>query len=376
MEKMISRSNYEIVFIDYFDGKLDNIRVEELFKFLSDNQDLKEEFDQFMNVNAEPDLTLEFSGKEKLKKETITYLNYKTWLIGYLENDLSSDSKNDVEHFLLKHPELRRDLEILKLTRLTPDYKIIFNKKYSIKRGGNIIPFNTFVKRSISVAAILLLISVSYFIIREFNSIKPLVVDHQENKKIEIKKTEDLNKKDQVFPVKNNNRNKIKITKPLSGGEATELALQSKKSDQSIGNIKQKENQIDTVPDLINPVQVNINSGEIVENNQTNSVAKTGIQLKVEAPSINVTPLKITTNNLSQVFSEEDIKELENIRNQNQTKSDLKTKSLLDLAENELQKFSNSSAISASKKENPINNSVTYALGIGKSFSISHTSVR
>ena len=91
MEKMISRSNYEIVFIDYFDGKLDKIRVEELFKFLSVNQDLKEEFDQFMSVNAKPDLTLEFSGKEKLKKETITYLNYKTLLIGYLENDLSSD---------------------------------------------------------------------------------------------------------------------------------------------------------------------------------------------------------------------------------------------------------------------------------------------
>jgi hypothetical protein len=96
----INRSNYEIVFIDYFDGKLDNIREAELFQFLRENPDLKNEFDLFSTVNVEPDLDLKYSGKENLKKDLINITNYKTWLVAYLENDLSSDGRREIEKFL------------------------------------------------------------------------------------------------------------------------------------------------------------------------------------------------------------------------------------------------------------------------------------
>ena len=75
---MISRSNYEIVFIDYFDGKLDKIQQEELFVFLRMNADLQDEFNHYSGIHAEPDLNLGFDGKDRLKKDIITIFNYKT----------------------------------------------------------------------------------------------------------------------------------------------------------------------------------------------------------------------------------------------------------------------------------------------------------
>ena len=68
---IIKRSNYETFFIDYYDGKLDEIRKEELFTFLEKYPDLKEEFELFCNVSLEANIDVYFTGKDKLKKEFI-----------------------------------------------------------------------------------------------------------------------------------------------------------------------------------------------------------------------------------------------------------------------------------------------------------------
>ena len=50
MTAMINRTNYEIYFIDYFDGRLDEKSQKELFAFLKANADLKDEFDRFVRL--------------------------------------------------------------------------------------------------------------------------------------------------------------------------------------------------------------------------------------------------------------------------------------------------------------------------------------
>ena len=47
---MLSRSNYEIYFLDYYEGNLTESQRRELMSFLEQNPDLKEEFDSFVNV--------------------------------------------------------------------------------------------------------------------------------------------------------------------------------------------------------------------------------------------------------------------------------------------------------------------------------------
>jgi hypothetical protein len=97
---IIQRSNYETFFIDYYDGKLDEIRKEELFTFLEKNPDLKEEFELYGNVSLEANIDVYFTGKDKLKKDVLTIYNYKTHFIAYFENDLNAKGKDEVETFL------------------------------------------------------------------------------------------------------------------------------------------------------------------------------------------------------------------------------------------------------------------------------------
>ncbi|KXK46137.1 MAG: hypothetical protein UZ10_BCD003001461 [Bacteroidetes bacterium OLB10] len=65
---MINRENYEIWFIDYFDGKLSPEQTAELLLFLEENGDLKLEFDSFSNITL-PEQDVKFENKMSLKKK-------------------------------------------------------------------------------------------------------------------------------------------------------------------------------------------------------------------------------------------------------------------------------------------------------------------
>src|SRR4051812_23396000 len=109
---MINRSTYEMFFIDYFDGKLDEKSRKELFSFLDNNPDLKKESESFNNEKVSPDTSVKYSFKDALKKETITRFNYKTWFVAFVEGDLNRFQKKDLEKFLLLHPYLKTELEL------------------------------------------------------------------------------------------------------------------------------------------------------------------------------------------------------------------------------------------------------------------------
>ena len=61
----ISNENYEIWFLDYYEGQLAPEQVQELMNFLELNLDLKEEFEQFENITLIPEHTEKFDDKEK-----------------------------------------------------------------------------------------------------------------------------------------------------------------------------------------------------------------------------------------------------------------------------------------------------------------------
>jgi hypothetical protein len=166
---MINRSNYEIYFIDYFDGRLDEKSRKELFAFLKANADLKDEFDRFGNVSVAANPLIAFGGKDRLKKDVITLFNYKTWLAAYVENDLTDSQKKEVESFLSKNNSIKPELEILKQIRLVPDEKIIFPKKNDLKKKNKVISFSAALKPLAVAAAITALFIISYFIIQNQN---------------------------------------------------------------------------------------------------------------------------------------------------------------------------------------------------------------
>jgi hypothetical protein len=77
---------------------------------------------------------------------------------------------------------------------------------------------------------------------------------------------------------------------------------------------------------------------------------------------------------MGDIFSDDELKDLKAMQNQKSGKADEESKRLIDIAKEELNKLSNKTDIKFAKQNDPENKSVTYAFGIGKNFSISHTS--
>ncbi len=159
---MITTNNYELYIVDYYDGALNKIQTEELFAFLAGHPDIKEEFDEYENVSITSE-AIAFVGKENLKKLVNKSSPLEQQLIAYYENDLSNDEKRMAEKEISENENAQVELEIIRKTKLLPDYTILFRDKQSLKRGGKIIFLRAGIARTVSVAAVILILLLTYF---------------------------------------------------------------------------------------------------------------------------------------------------------------------------------------------------------------------
>lgn len=135
----INRENYELYFLDYFDGNLTGELKQELFAFLQQHSDLKAEFEAFDDVRLQaPEVKM--SGKEALKKTpvvatgVITENNYEDYLIASAEGDLSAKEAQHLDTFLKNNPHLREEVAMYQQTRLRPDKEITYAQKQDLKK--------------------------------------------------------------------------------------------------------------------------------------------------------------------------------------------------------------------------------------------------
>ena len=165
----INRNNYEIFFLDYMDGNLDPALIAELLIFLEENPDLKEEFEDFELISVSVESSVIFKDKNNLKKNHVTGIdninstNYQNYFIASLENDLNAEELNQLKLFFKKNPSLINEYKLFENTFLSPDKKIIFLDKKTLKR----YPFSILSKKavyySVSIAAsILILFSILF----------------------------------------------------------------------------------------------------------------------------------------------------------------------------------------------------------------------
>lgn len=150
----INRNNYEVYFIDYLEGKLDEKLVDDFLEFLQQNPDLKQELALFESVSLEPE-EITFDKKELLFKEKYdSEIEFNQAAISILEGDSTTSEKKEFEKYISKYPEKERDLLLFKKTKLLPDTSITFSDKSKLykKPLGRTIVF-----WSVRVAAILLL---------------------------------------------------------------------------------------------------------------------------------------------------------------------------------------------------------------------------
>ena len=59
----------------------------------------------------------------------INHHNYEEYFILYMDNELSSDERRQVETFVQQHPDLKEELDLLLQYKLIPDTDIVFKGK-------------------------------------------------------------------------------------------------------------------------------------------------------------------------------------------------------------------------------------------------------
>jgi hypothetical protein len=155
----ITRENYEIYFLDYLEGNLDENLVDEFIDFLRENPDLKAELEMAGPVKVEMD-NIFFGNKEKLYKEKFDLVpEFNRAAVARLEGDLQKSEIAEFEKYLARHPEKQKEAALFEKTRLKADESIIFKKKnklYHYQAGKTILLWST------RVAAVLVLAFMVY----------------------------------------------------------------------------------------------------------------------------------------------------------------------------------------------------------------------
>jgi hypothetical protein len=166
----ISRSNYEIWFTDWLDSNLSKSELEQLRIFLSENPDLKEEFEELGRLRLDPP-SLHMPFREGLKKsaEDLPDSQFDVLCVAYHENDLSEQQKND---FLEMIADDKKRQEIFSLSgklRLRPPNDK-FSSKNSLLRRSRAGKFLRIAAPVLSVAA---MIALALLLIKPEGSMMP-----------------------------------------------------------------------------------------------------------------------------------------------------------------------------------------------------------
>lgn len=156
---MINRENYEIWFLDYFEGNLSKETASILFEFLNEYPDLKEEFQEFEIISLKPE-EIKFNNKSglkmNLKPENIQGLNeFEILAISKIEQNISFEEEKKLESILRLSPDKRKENRAFQLVKFQPDLNVVFPEKSSLKRGS-VIKFPSWAIYISGIAALFL----------------------------------------------------------------------------------------------------------------------------------------------------------------------------------------------------------------------------
>lgn len=154
------RSNYEIWFIDWLEGNLDENQVRQLNSFLMENPDLQNELNELLPVKLVPS-DVPFNRKTRLIKSHSDLTDYQFDYLcsAYLENDITVSQRAELTEIMDQSVNRRKIFELFLKLRLKP-FPGSFKRKSSVKKltaGQKVIRWN-FAGLSAAAAVVLLLI--------------------------------------------------------------------------------------------------------------------------------------------------------------------------------------------------------------------------
>jgi hypothetical protein len=348
-----------------------------LHAFLDQHPDLKEEFELFSAVSLEQE-PIVFSSKESLKKDENEIPFHSERLIAYFEGDLNMNEKSELEKELKKNSTLAADLDLIKKTKVQADLSLVFENKNALKREARVIAFSSAFYRNLSIAASLLLISLAYFYFRGTKEVQMVAHDKKEQSPILPSDNSDKNKV--IGDEKQMADKVIDSTKEKSLPENKKFDLPRQGSNFAVVSPLKKDQKVDS---RSTPSELKEKPNTVEEKMQVAPKSPFEDQNKL-ANSEKATPSNkvdeshkvggaVQVADLSDVFTPEELAEL-GVDLSKKAKPN-EPASILDLAAAKLKNYSASKDVKLTKNDKALKET-TYALNVGKIFSVSHTEAK
>lgn len=153
---MINRNNYEEYLLLYTDDELPETVRKEVELFVQQHPDVQEELDTLLLAKLLPP-AISFDDKSQILKHTegITNSNCESYFLLSIDGELSAEAEDEVEQFILSHPNTQENYTLLKQSKLQPQAVIFPHKQILYKKEPSIAYF---VGRFSIAAAVLLCI--------------------------------------------------------------------------------------------------------------------------------------------------------------------------------------------------------------------------
>ena len=140
----INLNNYEEYFLLYADKELSDREKKAVEDFVQENLHLSGEFASIQNTVILPDESLEYAEKSSLIKSgflpNIHENNYREIFMLYHDGELPVPERQETEKFLLSHPYLQEEFNLLGLARIQPETLLFPGKKLLYKKVAAIRP--------------------------------------------------------------------------------------------------------------------------------------------------------------------------------------------------------------------------------------------
>jgi hypothetical protein len=141
MRNKINIDNYEVFYLDYLEGNLDQESSLDLFAFLAKHPDLQVDdlgptlgnFDLDLGDDFKTNLKQDL-GFEKINRATIEY-----FLTAEKEGQLSESKISELDAFLKSHPAFAIDRKLYALATLEAEKSLVFEPKKSLKHRETIV---------------------------------------------------------------------------------------------------------------------------------------------------------------------------------------------------------------------------------------------
>ncbi len=165
------RSNYEIWFIDWLDGKLTGPEEDLLIAFLKENPDLQDELKDLELITlASPES--DFRNKEVLFRSAgdLSDSQFDYLCISNFENDITSGQKAELDEIISRDEQKKKRYDQYQKIRLRPTAEV-FSRKSSVKRLTVARGYLRLAFIGLSAAAAILLLVISVFSARKSGNI-------------------------------------------------------------------------------------------------------------------------------------------------------------------------------------------------------------